>query len=126
MRTREHAERVAQAVALCLQAAGVTGVTVELDAAKGQNALPGGDLLAVVNPPSVELPTWNQGEAEWSVWLISGPATDSLAAWDRLDDGLDALTTPLELDRVDPDAFTDARGVTWPAYRLTFTSSITL
>lgn len=122
MSTFFEAQRLAQEAQGIITAAGkpARGTTTILDAPA---ALTAGEVVVVVNPPTVTYPTWDEVDAEWQAWLITGPTSDPAAAWRTLDRCRDLLVRPLEVARCQPDAFRDAQGNDWPAFVLTFTSN---
>lgn len=97
---------------------------VTLDGSKAPAAAQRGGHVVVFGPPSVTYRTGNIVDAEWTVWLVSGP--DLEAGWPRLDTLLTALRSPLDLDTAEPDSLTGSTGSTYPAYRAVTRATFTL
>lgn len=121
MSTLAEARRLAAEAQAIGNGAGIptAGVT---DATRAGDLLNAGEAVVVLNPPTVAYPTWTEVDATWQAWVLAGPATDTDTAWGVLDTLRDALAGPFEIDRAEPNTFTDAQGTAWPALVLTFTS----
>lgn len=98
-----------------------THVTTEPGTAVG--ALADGKAVAILQPPSLEFPTWDNTTAEWELYLAAGPFQDARAAWGVLDDLIHKLATPLALESAKPANFSVPSGTDYPAYVLTFTDA---
>lgn len=97
---------------------------VLLDGGKAAQAAHAGSHVVIFGPPSLTYRTANIVDAEWTVWLVSGP--DLEQGWPRLDTLLEALRAPLDLDTAAPDTLTGASGSTFPAYRAVTRATFTL
>jgi hypothetical protein len=122
-RTERAAALITEIRAL-LVAAGLAVVHVTVNPADIIKAMPGG--AVVITPPDLAFPTFYRADITWELWAIAGPGNDPLAAWDRLDAIVAALTVPLALDVARSDAFQPLGTLPpLPAYVLTFTESFT-
>ncbi|MFT3877425.1 MAG: hypothetical protein QM708_13530 [Propioniciclava sp.] len=95
-------------------------VTLDPEAAAGALSADS-QLVALVVAPTLTYTTWTSLDARFDVHLIAGQPGDMLAAWDILDNALDALATPLGADEAEPASYPNPAGPPWPAYTLTLT-----
>jgi hypothetical protein len=122
----ERADTIADTIRAAVEAAGSTlaGVTVTLDALD----IPSGSRAGVVAilPPVLNFSTYDQTEADWSVIVVAGPATNMPAAWRRLDDIIAAIrTTAIPFETAVPDSYQGQDKQATPAYMLTLTETLT-
>lgn len=96
--------------------------TAYLNPTTARNDLDAGRAVVIVKPPRLEYPTFGTTNAEWSVIVAAGPADDYVAAWDRLDEVLDAIAQPLGAESAEPSTYkvSDTKG--YPAYVLKITT----
>ena len=97
---------------------------VLLDGGKAAQAAHNGAHVVILGPPSLTYRTANIVDAEWTVWIVSGP--DLEQGGPRLDNLLTALRAPLDLDTAEPDTLTGSSGSTFPAYRAVTRATFTL
>lgn len=102
-----------------LDAADLEDVTATLDAGLIASGARAG--IVVVSPPKLEFAGYGDPAALFEVHVIAGPASDYLAAWERLDTIVQALVdAQLNLREGEPGGYADARlDAPLPAYTLT-------
>lgn len=95
---------------------------VTLDPEAATAALASDSRIAVlVQAPSLTFTTWTSLDAQFQVHVIAGAPGNVLAAWDILDDALEALVPEINPDEVEPATFVNPAGPDWPALTLTLT-----
>lgn len=63
--------------------------------------------VALVTPPSIRFETFEHSESLFEVYVIAGPPTKPLTAWERLDEMIDALEQAgINLRAAEPATFT--------------------
>lgn len=122
MSTHRWASQLVAKAATTLAEVGLQGISPTTDVSAAPSALAAGHLVITVRPPTLDLPTWDEILATFEVVLITGPASDPVRAWERLDEALFPLLEPLAVERVAADAFIDSQNTTYPALVLTTTS----
>lgn len=76
--------------------------------------------IVVVSPPSFAFPTWAEPVVTWELHAIAGPATDYLAAWEKLDAILEALAAGhINIAKAEPGGFAQPNGPAIPSYTIT-------
>lgn len=119
----ERAEDVVAELTGNLIAAAIDNVCVTLDLLKVPPALANGPVL-VVQPPKVKYITSYAAEYTWEVFIVAGPPQDRLAAWAALDEIVDALRLPMDLDDAEPATFSHPGMTDHAAYVVTFTETL--
>lgn len=101
-----------------LQDKGLEKVTVTRDALEVPSGARHG--VIVVSPPALTFETFGEGDAEWELHVIAGPADNYLHAWGTLDGILHALERgELNMKRAEPTSYQPLRGEPFPAYTIT-------
>lgn len=116
-------ERAAHWLAEISAALATTATHVTDEPGTAPGALADGKPVAILQPPALEFPTWNNTTAEWELYVVAGPFQDHRAAWRTLDDLIYKLAEPLALDTAKPAVFSIPSGTDYPAYVLTFTDA---
>ena len=76
--------------------------------------------VVMVSLPTLSSPNFAQLDVKWEVHVISGPANNWLAAWDRLDTILEVLFEgQLNIDTAEPANYPAKNGPALPAYTIT-------
>jgi hypothetical protein len=118
------APRLEQAAALvadvqaALAAADLPKALATLDANKALSASRHG--AVIVGPPDLTFPTWGECLPEFELHVIAGPAADYLAAWDKIDQIIEALALAhINLASGKPGQYQPLQGPALPCYTLT-------
>lgn len=97
-------------------------VMVTTDTVAAESQVSAGNPAIVINPPVITCETYHAVDMTWQVWIITGPPTNRVAAWERLDQLIDAIRVPVDVDQFEPAAFQPAQGPVVPAYIATITT----
>lgn len=116
----ERANELVEEIRAVLTAAGLDDVTTTLNPGEVPGALPNGPVVAV-QPPKLSFITYHTQEAEWELFVIAGPPADRLAAWTAIDQVIEALRVPLDIDKADTANYDHPSMQPHAAYVLTFT-----
>lgn len=101
-----------------LQGEGLEEVTVTRNALDVPSGARHG--VIVVSPPAITFGTWGEGDAEWELHAIAGPADNYLHAWATLDSILHALEVgALNMKRAEVGGYQPLKGEVLPAYTIT-------
>lgn len=120
MNRLEQAEEIKALIRETLTAAGLHDVTVTLNPGEVPGALPNGPVVAI-QPPKLTFITYNTQEAEWELFVIAGPPADRMTAWTSIDQVIEALRVPLDIDKADPANYEHPSMQPHAAYVLTLT-----
>ncbi|MFF5793962.1 hypothetical protein ACFY5D_18110 [Paeniglutamicibacter sp. NPDC012692] len=120
MNRLERAAELVEEMREVLAAAGLDDVTVTANPVEIPGALPNGPVVAV-QPPKLTFITYNTQEAEWELFVIAGPPADRLTAWTSIDQVIEALRVPMDIDKADPANYEHPSMQPHAAYVLTFT-----
>lgn len=108
---------IAEALALATEIA-TPNLPVQLTPEEADAELASGHPVALIGPPNVEYPTFNQADATWTLTLIS--PKDRLEAWAQLDELTAVLITKLDVERVVPIEWRRPDGGVYGGYNITF------
>lgn len=119
------ADRIAAAhelvadIKAALEAAGLEDAHATLNALEVSSAARAG--VVVVSPPTLDFSSsWGDPTASWELHVIAGPADNYLAAWELIDQMIDALNAGhINLKSGEPGQFQTPQGPALPAYTLT-------
>lgn len=112
------AHALKERVQLALDTAGLTGAIASIDPLDITSGSRNG--IVVISPPDLTFTTWTITDATFTLSAIAGPADNLLAAWQRLDEIVEALRVA-NLDMVDArgDMFAPKEGSPLPGYTIT-------
>ena len=114
----EQAQALVIEVQAALDAAELTGTLATLDATDVPSGSRRG--VVVVAVPELTFETWGDPTALWELHVIAGPATDFLAAWEKIDGIIHALATAqINIKTGSPVTYQPHQGPALSAYTLT-------
>lgn len=101
-----------------LDAAGLTMVTVTLDAREIPSGARHG--VIVISPPDLTFETFTQTDTSFELTVIAGPADNLLHAWQTLDGIIEALRVgQLDMKSAQGDMFAPTSSAPLPGYTIT-------
>lgn len=122
----DRALEIKAAIESAIATAGLENVLVTLDSQDVEAALFHGPVV-VVQPPQLTFSTWTIMDAEWDVYVVSGPVDNRIESWRRTDDVIDAMEMAhMPLGRAEPANFQTRSGPAYPAYIVTLAETLQL